>query len=330
MIQVKVDPNLGNNIHYEFHINTGDIYSSFYSRWEEIPRSYFEKMEESLYYILTKYKKVTFPWNGDRNYFDSKHRQLAKYREMANDPENEPFMRYFLYPKKAGGEFDLIGYDQNCIISYKEDKEYFDLFFSLRLFLLNEMKIFDFLNFQRELNFKNEDFKTFLELLLVKYHDFLKNGKIEILLNKYISEKIPENAIPDLQNEKTTKLKSEKNEKLKNNTEYTQSRQVLAIYYFLIYLKIENAFLNKADFGRLIHLFSGVDLPIAENGSEKLDNSVLYKKVKSLFGKTDKASFQDLQFVLNHFKKLSTNKSDGINEIIGLIEKDIESYREFK
>jgi hypothetical protein len=113
----------------------------------------------------------------------------------------------------------------------------------------------------------------------------------------------------------------------KIQNEFTTSRQVLCAYYILISLDIELEFINKSDIAKLIHLISGNNIPLDENGKEKIDNSLVYKKVKNLFIKTDTKSVQDLNFILKYFENIETPDSIGIKKIIKMIRCDINGYK---
>ena len=65
-----------NNMYHKFVLNTGEIYRELCSNWKKYPRRLFADIEERLYPILIKYNKVTFEWNGDHSYIDSKFAQL--------------------------------------------------------------------------------------------------------------------------------------------------------------------------------------------------------------------------------------------------------------
>ncbi len=110
---------------------------------------------------------------------------------------------------------------------------------------------------------------------------------------------------------------------IKKSKEYTTARQLLAIYYILQVLQIEEEYLNKTDMAKLVHLLAGEDLPANDN----LDNSNIYQKVKNIFKANEKYAIQDLDFVLAIFKKLDTMESEGISSIIRLIEKDRDSIK---
>lgn len=113
----------------------------------------------------------------------------------------------------------------------------------------------------------------------------------------------------------------------KTQNEFTTARQVLCAYYLFISLDIELAFVNKTDIAKLIHLISGINIPLDENANEKMDNSLFYKKVKNIFKKTEKKSVQDLEFILKYFEKIATSNSTGINKIIKTIQGDINGYK---
>lgn len=103
-------------------------------------------------------------------------------------------------------------------------------------------------------------------------------------------------------------------------TEFTIAQQCLAIYYLLLSLDVKISLVDKSNVARMIHLLAGKNVP------SKISNSDVYKRVSKLLDKSDKGSLKDLDFVLSHFRKLSSDESIRLNEIMKLIEKDINSY----
>ena len=82
---------------------------------------------------------------------------------------DRPYTEYFLHPNGAIG-FDLIAYNENCLLENDTDAD-FDFFFALKLLVLDLMKLEDFLVYQLETNFSsdNKKYKSFLQALILKY-----------------------------------------------------------------------------------------------------------------------------------------------------------------
>ncbi len=177
--------------HYEFDINTGQIYQTLSnSGFNNYPRNLFEEIEENLCSILLNYKKVTFEWNGDDQYFIRKMNKQDDLIENRYKDNHPSYTEYFIGISEDEKGYNLYSYKESCILSYKDsyDHSFFDFFFALKLLTVDIMKMKDFFNYHLELSFDNnkDNYKDFLQDLLTKYGHILKNGKIEIVLNNYI------------------------------------------------------------------------------------------------------------------------------------------------
>lgn len=135
-------------------------------------------------------------------------------------------------------------------------------------------------------------------------------------------------------NEKTNELinstmvipRDEKENPVKSSTtKYTNKRQALSLYYLILALDGLTATKNKANLTRLLHLLSGIDIPV-KNYKEDIDNSTIYKSVKELFNtkKTIDWSESDLNYIIQIWQKFETPQSKLIKKMISLIEKDKE------
>ncbi len=117
---------------------------------------------------------------------------------------------------------------------------------------------------------------------------------------------------------KTDNQAVEKLRELDRNTEFTLSRQVLAIRYLLeeTYEKYGLALSNadKTEIARLVQFLTGREPLIKE-----IKNTRIYKKWSSPLNSTDKAAEKDLNFVRNIFEKL------GLNQVANKIDREIGS-----
>lgn len=94
------------------------------------------------------------------------------------------------------------------------------------------------------------------------------------------------------------------------NTEFTTSRQVLAIHYLLKTLEVKNA--DKTEIARFIQFLTG-----KEAGNKKIKNTTIYKKVCNPFRSNDITLKEDLKYVKSFFDKL------GLYNVSLLIENEL-------
>lgn len=315
------------------NIDTGSIYSYTVQNWEMYPREIISTMENYLKFILSSNDLATGCYTKEQaEYFKSKYLKLERQIENSNDINNCPATYYFLRShkpiKKVDDEnFDLIKHlslptidvsefasnhldFKNDLYDYKTpflitsenvSSEIFEFFFALKLSQVDILNIDKFLEYQLNQS-KAEDFKRFIELLLRKYKNFISVDIITTAcewLNK---------------NNKlfTTNMENSVDEKgIKK--EFTTARQVLAVYYLMEELNVfKNA--DKTDVARFIQFLTG-----KEAGVSKINDTTIYKKVKSPLSKNDKQLESDLQFIRKHFEKL------GLNSITDKINKEINS-----
>jgi|GEM_PF-4432901 len=95
------------------------------------------------------------------------------------------------------------------------------------------------------------------------------------------------------------------------NPEFTTSRQILAIYYLLEYMKVDFNDIDRTNLARFTQFITG-----KEANNSKIVNTTIYKKWGQLFGKSPKKNKQDLLFIKIYFEKLQ------LLEIVKMIEND--------
>lgn len=181
----KTDP------HYEFNINTGYIYTDLCNMWSEVPRELIEKVEWKLKSILWYKKIITVPFVDEKKeYLDGKRTLLNSVQEYSKDPNNPPYTEYFVHPNGAIG-FDLIAYNENCLLENDTDAD-FDFFFALKLIVLDLMKLEDFLVYQFETNFNrdNKKYKSFLQALILKYRTYFQSQPIAEMIQGFIANEL--------------------------------------------------------------------------------------------------------------------------------------------
>ena len=183
--ELKTDP------HYELNINTGYIYTDLCNMWTEVPRELFEKLEGKLKSLLWIKKIITVPYVDEKKeYLDGRRSLLNSYQEYSKDPNNPPYTEYFVHPNGAIG-FDLIAYNENCILENDIDPD-FDFFFALKLIVLDLMKLDEFLVYQFETNFKIDykKYKSFLQALILKYRTYFQNQPIAEMIQGFIENEL--------------------------------------------------------------------------------------------------------------------------------------------
>lgn len=105
---------------------------------------------------------------------------------------------------------------------------------------------------------------------------------------------------------------------------YSKNQQVIAIHYILrqLNLKEGKGNVSQTDIARFIHLLSGIPAPEDDN----MDNSNIYKACKSFLKHSEEKNIQDLEFVLEKFKKVAKG-SDNLTSIVGKIEAEIKDNK---
>lgn len=196
------------NPHFEFNINTGNIYTQLCNKWDELPREIFEQMEWKLKTILSQQKLITVPFSRKmKKYLDGQKKALKSVQEESMDLNNPPFTGYFVHPHGNAG-FDLIAYNENCILEYAKDED-FDFFFALKLIALDLINVEKFLDYQFEINFNSnsKDYKRFLKAILLKYKPWVKLYPIAKIVNSFIENELNGSENREL-SEKKLKAKS--------------------------------------------------------------------------------------------------------------------------
>jgi len=120
-----------------------------------------------------------------KTYLEGKKDLLASYEQYVKDLNNPPYTEYFMHPNTAVG-FDLIAYDENCILEYGKDENY-DFFFSLKLIVQEIVQIEGFLELQFSANFKCDAklYENFLQALIVKYKTYFQNTAIPEIVKTF-------------------------------------------------------------------------------------------------------------------------------------------------
>ena len=105
---------------------------------------------------------------------------------------------------------------------------------------------------------------------------------------------------------------------------YSKNQQVIAIHYILRHLNLKEGKGNvsQTDIARFIHLLSGIPAPEDDN----MDNSNIYKACKSFLKHSEEKNIQDLEFVLEKFKKVAKG-SENLSSIVGKIEAEIKDNK---
>jgi len=177
--------------YFEYDINSGDIIRKLSENWKRYDRDFLEGLEVPIRGNLIKNNIITVPYNKEQDeYFRNYRDELYPHEQkQAQNEYNFPIPDYFLRKNKQEDPYpSIVEYSENCLV-HKDDTN-FDAFFALKLSLTDEMEIKKFLNYQLATNFKTENIEyiEFLGLLLVKYKEFLANGKTDLITNKYIAE----------------------------------------------------------------------------------------------------------------------------------------------
>ncbi len=209
--------------------------------WSEVPRELFEKLEWKLKSILWYKKLITVPFVDEKKeYLDGKRILLDSYQEYSKDPNNPPYTEYFLHLNGAIG-FDLIAYNENCILENGTDAD-FDFFFALKLIVTDLMKLEEFLAYQFETNFNsdNKKYKSFLRALILKYRTYFQNQPVAEMIQGFIeNELIPQENLQTTKNTPMEKINAPEALILKNEapsiTEKIEPRKFPNIFAETVY-----------------------------------------------------------------------------------------------
>jgi len=286
-----------------FEINTGYIFSDVYDNWKMYDRDFLKRtFKEALDIIHYTEKKFIAEYSEDRKDYFKRYTEFRFPRDLkeAQDEDSFPFPEYFLRYKETNDEYPSIVSFRDPINITKESS-YFDLFFGLKLSVIDIMRVEDFLQYHYENTFKGDfsEYQLFLENLLIKYSEFLKD-KHGLIIKRFINIKMTAMTENDIK----------ENEK---NKEYTIARQVLAIHYMLEQLGVSQ-YIDKTEIARFAQFLTGREL-----GASNIKNTNIYKRVNSVLSNSEKAAESDLQFVREYFEKL------GLSLISEKITKEINS-----
>lgn len=205
-----------NDHHYKFNINTGGIYTDLCNIWPNLPRELFEQTEWKLKTILWQKKIVTVAYSENmKTYLEGKKDLLASYVQYAKDPNNPPYTEYFMHPNGALG-FDLITYNENCMLENGKD-ENFDFFFAMKLMVLDIMQIEGFLEHQFSANFNSDGklYESFLQALIVKYKTYFQNTAIPEMVKTFLRKPLKTNENNSFTAENTINIDKRDDDKTK-------------------------------------------------------------------------------------------------------------------
>ena len=96
---------------------------------------------------------------------------------------------FFMMPYHNYYGYYIIPFDTYFLVTYENDPSSYEFFFVLKLRVLDLMKMNNFLLYHLDVNFNNDfnQYKEWLDTLLIKYRELLVNGEIDILLKKFIA-----------------------------------------------------------------------------------------------------------------------------------------------
>jgi hypothetical protein len=292
--------NQNTNSNSMYTINTGDIFQNLKYEWKRYDRNFIQELEMTIHNLLMENDIVTAHYRkGENENYIINYRDI-RYPRAQKEAENEnnfPIPDFFLRFYETDSDYpSIVSYNENCIVPKDDDS--FVKFFALKLSLTDEMEIKNFLEYQLEENFnknKNE-YKEFLELILIKYKEFLVNGKTDVITNKYIMEKLS-----DTQNEEIKNVQKEKSNSL-SPIKWTNST-------------------NKNDFVKIIYALHGAKL--INNGEGEITKIVeqaatafgveLSKSWQSNFSKSKNDQNADYDQT-SVFDKMKTAYQDYLNK----------------
>lgn len=291
-----------NDEHFEFNINTGYIHSDLCNNWSNYSRELFEEIEWKLERILWHKKLITVPYDeGRKNYLEGKMKMYESYKEYKNHPGNPYFMEYFMQPQGEG--FALISFSENCLLTLAEDKD-FDLFFALKLTLIDLMDMHEFLTYQLAANFERNKgkFKIFLTTLLLKHKSLLERTSIPEVVNNFIAEELivkPESQEKISHSEEQEAQKQSLPEKQEDPT----SRQhVIAMHLLMEALGTFNY--DRTALAKFVQFFSG-----KETGAKSITNTGIYAYAKAPFDISKPELVKALETIRPYFKALGLERS---------------------
>jgi hypothetical protein len=154
-------------------------------------------------------------------------------------------------------------------------------------------------------------------LVDTKMNEFLLQGLT------YIQREV----IESYNNFQKNKLGEKTSNTTKSNAVFNEPRQIITLYFILKQLGLEEQYTSKTQIAKLLHLLAAKEIPKDAAGNDKLDNSILYKKVKEGFKKSDKKYISDLEFIKKIIEPLATTGATGITELITTITNEINNSK---
>lgn len=281
-----------------YTINSGFIFQVLWQDFKKYDRVFLIDT------VKKAYEKLLFPetiftveYNGCNGVYLENY-ALNRYPnalEFAIKMDQFPFPFYFLKPQKNVDYLAIVEYATPQELNNGDED--FDLFFALKFSQIDLMDADSFLQYHLDSTFQSDlqIFKKFIDNLCIKYNEFLYEKYMPISQHFFLQRPIY--------------IESTK----ESNKEFTTARQVLAIHYIMEYMGVyQNT--DKTEIARFIQFLNG-----KETGVSKINNTTIYKKLKSPFSRDNKTLEADLQFIRIYFEKL------GIQSIFDKINKEIGS-----
>ncbi len=221
----------------DFTLNIGSIYVELQRLQPRYILGGIYLLEETIQDIHRKENIVSFPWNGDHNYFERKIKQL-RILESQRSPLNLPidgiypptiiFNEYYI--TSIDGMHNLTFYGESFQLTRLNYPTFYDYFFALKLIFIDKMKILEFFKFQLEENFDNNisDFLNFLRLIEIKYYQEFDKENFQNMIDYFKNS----NGLIKNLSQRNDIDSSQKNESTLFKT--------LALYYIFQELNIDN------------------------------------------------------------------------------------------
>ncbi len=236
--------------------------------------------------LLNEFRDFDIIKKGEITRSDDYFKRLDDYFKSSSSRFSKFPVKNFLLITVPKLKIEVLEMNQ---ASYREDLFGFNELETLQ-YLANYFAIETVLNSSHSISISEEESIQNIE-------DRLRGKKpIEIVNKEEIIEEID-----TLDDEQTKKFKKE----------FTTSRQIIAIHYLFQFANIKNC--DQTEKARFARFLIGKEL-----GNTKIENTTIYKKVRSPFKITDSEMKKDLRYVKELFEKLNHR------EIVDAITKEID------
>ena len=176
--------------YHAYNIDTGYIYTELGILEDIMPRSFFSDFENKLEELIWNKPVRTVSLPIGEPYTNEKLEENDRNQEFQNDLKHRPYTWFFIKPSNIVDGYELVPFENPYVVERVEDDLYFDYFFSVKFRLMDMMKIREFLFFQLEKSFEMDLnlFENFLHDLLIKYKEFLCDGKRDVITKSVLDE----------------------------------------------------------------------------------------------------------------------------------------------